>query len=104
MIAAMIALAALALDVSAPTASPRSSPPDRPPSTMTSREIAAFNRSLTKDDPNYITCRREEVTGSLAKKLRVCRTKADWERFARIGEENARETLEAMSRAPLRTN
>jgi hypothetical protein len=31
-------------------------------------------------DPNQVVCRRQEVTGSLVRSTKVCRTRADWER------------------------
>jgi hypothetical protein len=76
-------------------------PPDRPPSAMTSREIAAYNQGLPRDHPNFIRCRSFDEIGSWAKKSRVCRTNGDWKLSERNGNDNARETLEAMRRAPV---
>jgi hypothetical protein len=79
-------------------------PPDRAPSTMTSKEIASFNAGLDGKDRYYIRCRKEEVIGSLAKKLRICRTNEEWARYSVIGNQNARDTVEAMARAPVNSN
>ena len=75
-------------------------PPDRAPSLMTGREIAAYNQGIGRDHPYYITCRREPVIGSLARKLRVCRTNEQWKSFAASGNDDSRDILDDMSRAP----
>lgn len=31
-----------------------------------------------RNDPNYVICRRESVTGSLAQERKVCMTRAQW--------------------------
>lgn len=47
-----------------------------------------------RTSPDYMRCRRIAVTGSLARKERVCKTNAQWERIARAGNETARDTIE----------
>ncbi len=79
-------------------------PPDRSPSAMTSSEIKAYNQGLKTADANYIRCRQTEVIGSLVKKLRVCRTNEQWRASTEAGNANAREMLDAMSRAPVNSN
>ena len=79
-------------------------PPDRAPSTMTSTEIAAFNKGLELTHPYFIKCRKLEETGSLVKKARVCRTNEEWKLSSVKGNQNARDTVEAMSRAPINSN
>jgi hypothetical protein len=79
-------------------------PPDRPPSQMTSSEIKAFNEGLATVHPQYIRCRKTELIGSLVKKLRVCRTNEQWKAAVDNGNANAREMLEAMSKAPVNSN
>jgi len=79
-------------------------PPDRPPSAMSNKEIAAYNQGLPKDHPNFIRCRSFGEIGSWAKKNRVCRTNSDWRLSERNGNENARDTLEAMRRAPVNSS
>lgn len=94
--------ASLLIAIAAPAAATSDrQPPDRPPSTMTSREIAAFNQGLEKAHPYYIKCRRMEEIGSLVKKARVCRTNQDWVQADKVGNQNARDTVEAMTRAPV---
>lgn len=78
--------------------------PDRPPSTMTSKEIAAFNDGLDRAHPFYIKCRRIDEIGSLVKKARVCRTNQDWVQADKVGNQNARDTVEAMTRAPVNSS
>ena len=75
-------------------------PPDRPPSLMTSTEIRAYNKGLDAAHPYYIRCKKDPVIGSLARKLRVCRTNEEWKRFAEAGNDTGREILDDMSRAP----
>ena len=79
-------------------------PPTRAPSLMTSTEIAAFNQGLEQSHPYYIKCRKIEETGSLVKKARVCRTNEDWKMSSANGNQKARDTIEAMNRAPINTN
>jgi hypothetical protein len=75
-------------------------PPDRAPSLMTGREIAAYNKDIGRAHPYYITCRRDPVIGSLARKLRVCRTNQQWKSFAESGNDDSRAIMDDMSRAP----
>lgn len=76
-------------------------PPDRAPSLMTRPEIEAYNKGLDRAHPHYITCRREPVLGSLARKLRVCRTNEQWKSFAAQGNDEGRAILDEMSHAPV---
>lgn len=73
-------------------------PPSRMPSEMTPTEIKAYNADIDKAHPHYITCRKTEVIGSLARKLRVCRTNAQWKEASTKGNENARELTEEFAR------
>ena len=66
------------------------------PKAMSRSEIRAFNAKLTRDHPYYIRCERLPDTGSLVKKSYSCRTNAQWEEADRIGNDNARETIESM--------
>jgi hypothetical protein len=54
---------------------------------------AANNAGLSKDDPNYVKCRKLDVTGSLVRKTRVCKTNAEWSRLAQQGSADADEIL-----------
>lgn len=80
------------------------SPPDRAPSTMTSREIAEFNKGLDGNHPYFIKCRKLDEIGSLVKKARVCRTNDGWARSATIGNDNVRDTLQGLTKAPVNSN
>ena len=76
-------------------------PPDRAPSLMSNAEIRAYNDGLDSGHPYFIRCKRDPVIGSLARKLRVCRTNEDWKKFAAQGGDNGREVLDEMSHAPI---
>lgn len=102
-VSAILSLGLLIAPVPAAAATDRS-PPDRPPSSMTPTEIKAFNQGLPANHPYYIKCRKTDVIGSLAKKLRVCRTNQQWVTASSIGNQNARDTVEAMSKAPISGN
>jgi hypothetical protein len=41
-------------------------------------QTPAPEAKLDKNDPNAVRCRRLEVTGSLVRKERVCKTNAQW--------------------------
>ena len=45
-------------------------------------------------DGNRLICRRVEVTGSLVKRGRVCRTADEWNRIAEHGNYNARKMVD----------
>jgi hypothetical protein len=101
----VISAVALSLALAAPAlAAGDKLPPDRPPSEMTPTEIKAYNADITASHPYYIKCRKTEVIGSLAKKLRVCRTNEQWKESAARGNDTAREAVEAMSKAPINSN
>lgn len=51
-------------------------------------------KESTGTDDNKIRCRRVEVTGSLVKKTKICRTVAEWRALATKGNQNAREIFE----------
>lgn len=75
-------------------------PPDRAPSLMTPTEIRAYNEGLDSAHPYYIRCRKDTVVGSLVRKLRVCRTNAEWKQFREAGSDNGREILDDLHKAP----
>jgi hypothetical protein len=41
-------------------------------------QAPAADAKLDRNDPNAVRCRRLEVTGSLVRKERVCKTNAEW--------------------------
>ena len=75
----LISIAALsAMALATPALAVDKQPPSRMPSEMTPTEIKAYNADIGPDHAYYIKCRKTEVIGSLAKKLRVCRTNQHW--------------------------
>ncbi len=44
---------------------------------------------LDPRDPNYMRCRKLQVTGSLVKKERVCKTNAEWAKVTEDMQRNA---------------
>jgi hypothetical protein len=79
-------------------------PPEKAPSAMTPTEIAAYNKGLPSSHPYFIRCRKHLETGSIAKKVRVCRTNEGWKKSFAQGNDNARETVEAMAQGGRNTN
>ena len=67
------------------------------PSAMTPTEIKAHNEQLPPTDPAYIKCRKTLEIGSLVKKNRVCHTNEQWKEVSAKGNQNARDTAEAMT-------
>ena len=85
---------------SAAPATDKKLPPDRAPSLMTPTEIRDYNKGLDLAHPYYIRCRKDPVVGSLARKLRVCRTNEEWKRFREMGNDTGRDILDDVTRAP----
>ncbi|WP_194954839.1 hypothetical protein [Sphingopyxis solisilvae] len=81
----------------ATTASADRTPPEQVPSEMTNAEIRTFNQGLASSHPQYIKCRKIEEIGSLVKKARVCRTNEQWKQAWTRGNQNSRETMDAMT-------
>jgi hypothetical protein len=52
---------------------------------------ASADASAPATDPSQEkVCKRIDITGSLARKERVCKTRAEWERLAQSGNATAR--------------
>lgn len=49
----------------------------------------APTEKLDPKDPNYMRCRKIQVTGSLVKKERICKTNAEWARAGEDAQKNA---------------
>lgn len=98
-IASLGILVGLSAASASATASDAEVPLARTPSEMTGDEIDAYNSGRAPNSPDYIRCRRIEQIGSLVKKLRVCNTNAEWRRITDKGNQDARDTLEAVSRS-----
>ncbi|MEI6640705.1 MAG: hypothetical protein WCL10_01625 [Novosphingobium sp.] len=78
---------------------------DKDPTAMSQSEIRAFNKGRSANDPDYIRCRRTEETGSLVRKTFICHTTSQWASMERQGNQNARDTYEAMtSKATVTSN
>ena len=69
------------------------SQPQSMPSTMTGAEIDVHNEGRPSTDADYIRCRRMDVPGSLVKKLRVCKTNAEWRQYTDKGNQDARDSM-----------
>ncbi|MBA4751650.1 MAG: hypothetical protein H2055_05420 [Sphingopyxis sp.] len=98
MLTMMIAFALAAS--STPTtgaATDRRPPLDRPASTMTGTEIKAYNAGLAPTHPDFIKCRKIEEVGSLVKKARVCHSNEQWKQLWAQGNQDSRDTMDAMS-------
>jgi hypothetical protein len=67
------------------------------PKAMSQKEIRAFNAELPRNHPFYIRCVKSDETGSIAKKLYSCRTNRQWELADTTGNQNARDTMDAMT-------
>ena len=92
-----VSLGILSLALAAPAvAGGDKQPPDRMPSEMTPTEIKAHNEGLAQTHPYYIKCRKTLEIGSLVKKNRVCYTNEKWKEVTAQGNQNARDTAEAM--------
>jgi len=72
-------------------------PPTKMPSEMTPTEIKAYNEGLVQTHPYYIKCRKTLEIGSLVKKNRVCHTNEQWKEVTAKGNQDARDTAEAMT-------
>lgn len=67
------------------------------PKAMSQKEIREFNARLPKGHPFFIRCVKSDETGSIAKKLFSCRTNRQWARDDTTGNQNARDTIDAMT-------
>lgn len=74
------------------------------PKAMSRSEIRAFNAKLSRDHPYFIRCVAQEEVGSLVKKNYSCRTNQQWAQADKIGNQNARDTMEAMASKATNTN
>lgn len=60
-------------------------------------ELGAAEQQATEaaqDGSDTIRCRRIEVTGSLVRKTKICKTQAEWERIGRGENAEARRVLD----------
>jgi hypothetical protein len=100
----MIVLALL-LSAAAPEAVPAAAPLIEPdPKAMTQKEIRAFNASIDRKHPYYIRCVASTEIGTLSKRTYSCRTNRQWALADKTGNQNARDTVEAMTSKATNTN
>ena len=92
-----VSLVAAPAALAAEEAATDRAPPTKTPSAMTPTEIKAYNVGLAQTHPYYIKCRKTLEIGSLVKKNRVCHTNEQWKIVSAKGNENARDTAEAMT-------
>lgn len=93
MIASLLLLVAAEAAIAAPAVAEVEEPN---PKVMSRSEISAFNAKLSRQHPYFIRCKRSEETGSLVRKTFSCRTNEQWDGADRTGNDNARDTVEAM--------
>jgi len=74
------------------------------PTTMSQAEIRAFNKGRLATDRDFIRCVRREETGSLVRRSFTCHTVEQWAQMDQQGNQNARDTLDAMTSKAMRTS
>lgn len=89
----MLIIALTMLAQSGPVAA---TPVEIDPTQMSQAQIKAHNQPLARRDPEYIRCIRYAAPGSLIENKLKCRTNAQWVIANRKGEDNARDTVDAM--------
>ena len=82
MIRHLLAAATLAIAATGAAAVAQNDIPKPNTAAMSIKEIRVHNASLTSKHPQFIVCKRQSVTGSLAKKTRTCLTNEVWEKRA----------------------
>lgn len=65
--------------------------------------LAQDASKLDRNDPNAVRCKRFQVTGSLVKKERICKTNAEWRAMAEQQNRDA-DDLITRSRAGMNPN
>lgn len=65
--------------------------------------VAQEPAKLDRNDPDAVRCKRFQVTGSLVKKERVCRTNAEWRKMSEQQNRDA-DDLITRSRAGMNPN
>ncbi|MFA9201304.1 MAG: hypothetical protein ACEQR8_08995 [Cypionkella sp.] len=78
----LLTAATLAAAAAGAAALAQGEPPKPNVSAMSIKEIRVHNAGLTAKHPQFIVCKRQSVTGSLARKTRTCLTNESWEKRA----------------------
>ncbi len=99
----LLALSLMATDATA-VASLGDLGPEPDGQRMSPSEIRANNALLARNHPYYIRCQAHDETGSLVKKVRSCRTNHQWAEAWNVGNQNARDTIDAMSNKSTNTS
>lgn len=86
-------LLSLALAAALVPVVPQVAMPDPDPSHMSRKEIAAHNKLVGTNHPQYIRCRRDVDIGTLAKARSICRMSKDWARADDAGNRTAQDTV-----------
>lgn len=73
-------------------------------SEATAEEVAAEEVTPEEDPMQRIRCRNQRVTGSNARRIRVCMTIAEWSELARNGNRDARLLLNDAQRDSTQRN
>jgi hypothetical protein len=59
---------------------------------------AAEANSKSREDPDEVRCESRPITGTRARRERVCMTNAEWQKFRDAGNRDARRAEEGFSR------
>jgi hypothetical protein len=87
----LIALASLAIIALAPVT---------PTAAQTTPPVASSSVAPANDADQQIRCRRIEITGSLVRRERVCKTIAEWRRLSESGNDLARRMVQDNTSRP----
>ncbi|WP_298189540.1 hypothetical protein [Novosphingobium sp.] len=77
---------------------------EKDPTVMSQSEIRAFNKGRLATDRDFIRCVRREETGSLVRRSFTCHTVEQWAKMDQQGNQNARDTYDAMTSKATRTS
>lgn len=87
-------LAAAAAAQAAPASLPTVEPDV---TTMSPRDIKAFNMTVPANHPFHIRCRSEVEIGSLVKRITTCKTNRQWVKADQIANDDARDIGDRMA-------
>ncbi|BAK64914.1 MULTISPECIES: hypothetical protein [Sphingobium] len=63
------------------------------PSAFADADVIAAEEKLPRDHPQAIRCKRLSVTGSLARRERICKTNAEWLAIREQQQDDARDLV-----------
>lgn len=73
-------------------------------SSASADDVAAEEEAAEEDPMQRVRCRNQRVTGSNARRIRVCMTIAEWSELARNGNRDARRLLDDAQRDSTQRN